>query len=117
MQIGKVGQSITLKFLVYSYPDIKEILLGSTHSSKRKLTTFNVLNTPLLYTESEIKVGIQGYEISIESQKLNLDDFQAYSITAKNRRGSSDYHFEIIKKGRLTLIFSKRKMIIRFYLI
>lgn len=117
MQIGKVGQSITLRFLVYSYPDIKEILLGSTHSSKRKLTTFNVLNTTLLYTEFEIKVGIQGYEISIESQKLNLDDFQTYSITAKNRRGSSDYHFEIIKKGRLTLIFSKRKIIIRFYLI
>lgn len=101
MKIGKVGLSITLTFFVYSSPDVDEILLGPTQSKKRTVTPFNISKTTLLYTEYENKVGIQGYQISIESQKLTLNDFQAYCIIAKNRIGSSDYHFEIIKKGKL----------------
>lgn len=101
VKIGKVGQAIILTFLVYSYPNVEDIFLGPAQSIKRKVTKFNVLSTTLLYTEFDNKVGIQGYEISIESPKFNLEDFQTYCITVKNRLGSSDYHFEIIKKGKI----------------
>ncbi|VDI04034.1 Hypothetical predicted protein, partial [Mytilus galloprovincialis] len=117
VKIGKVGQPIILTFLVYSYPNVEEIFLGPAQSIKRKVTKFNVLNTTLLYTEFDNKVGIQGYEISIESPKLNLEDFQAYCITVKNRLGSSDYHFEIIKKEDITTTHRKQTYVVILFVV
>ncbi|CAC5382518.1 unnamed protein product [Mytilus coruscus] len=101
VKIGKVGHSIKLSFRIYSYPDNEEIFLeklGGTYSRKRKITNFNNSNSTLRYTGFENKVGIQGYEILIEIEILDIKDFRAYCITATNRLGASDYHFEIIKK-------------------
>ncbi|CAC5421331.1 unnamed protein product [Mytilus coruscus] len=111
VKIGKVGDSIELSFHIYSFPDVEEIFLeklGQTHIKKRKISNYKVLNSTLLYTEFNNKVGIYGYEYLIESHKLDIDDFQAYCITANNRLGASDYHFKIIKKEDTPL--TNRKM-------
>ncbi|XP_052084707.1 uncharacterized protein LOC127721929 isoform X3 [Mytilus californianus] len=109
--IGKVGHSIKLSFLIYSYPDVEEIFLeklGRTYSRKRKITNFNISNFTLRYTGFENKIGIQGYEILIEIEMLDIKDFRAYCITATNRLGASDYHFEIIEKKDTAV--TKRKI-------
>ncbi|CAC5421334.1 unnamed protein product [Mytilus coruscus] len=111
VKIGKVGDSIELSFYIYSFPDVEEIFLDKleqTHNKKRKITNYKVLNSTLLYTEFDNKVGVQGYEYLIESENFNTDDFQAYCITAINRLGASDYCFKIIKKENTTV--TKRKM-------
>lgn len=108
VKIGKVGDSIELSFYIYSYPDVDELFLqkiGKTHSKKNKISSYNILNATLLYKELNNKVGVQGYEYLIESEKLDTDDFQAYCITAINRLGASDYRFEIRRKGKYISIF------------
>ncbi|CAC5386336.1 unnamed protein product [Mytilus coruscus] len=111
VKIGRMGQSsITLSFHVYSCPDVEEIFLeklGLIRGKKRKINRY-VLKPTVLYNEFDSKAGIQGYDILIESEELDIDDFQAYCITVKNRLGESEYHFEIIKKEELVNIQAKR---------
>ncbi|XP_071139128.1 uncharacterized protein [Mytilus edulis] len=98
---GKVEQSsIRMSFLVYSCPDVEEIFLqklGRMRGKKRKLHKY-ILKSTLLYNELDNETGVPGYDILIESDELDIEDFQAYIITVTNRLGASDYHFEIIKK-------------------
>ncbi|CAC5391385.1 unnamed protein product [Mytilus coruscus] len=101
VKIGKVEQSsIRISFQVYSCPDVEEIFLEkleSVRGKKRKIIKYFMKST-LLYNEFDNKVGIPGYDISIEIEELGIDDVQAYCITVKNKLGASDYQFEIIKK-------------------
>ncbi|CAC5416909.1 unnamed protein product [Mytilus coruscus] len=112
---GVVGQSITLSFHIYSYPDIEDILIetiGRKPTNRKEIKKYNVSESTLLYTEFENLVGIEGYEILIESEVLSIDDFQAYRITAKNRLGEDIYHFEIIDNAcseNLPVSESKRR--------
>ncbi|VDI21738.1 Hypothetical predicted protein [Mytilus galloprovincialis] len=98
---GKVEQSsIRMSFLVYSCPDVEEIFLqklGRMRGERRKLHKY-VLESTLLYNELDNTTGVPGYYILIESNDLDIADFQAYIITVKNRLGASDYQFEIMKK-------------------
>ncbi|CAG2208423.1 unnamed protein product [Mytilus edulis] len=98
---GKVEKSsIRMSFLVYSCPDVEEIFLqklGRMRGKKRKLHKY-ILKSTLLYNELDNETGVPGYDILIESDDLDIEDFQAYIITVTNRLGASDYHFEIIKK-------------------
>ena len=91
-----------MSFFVYSCPDDEEIFLqklGRMRGKKRKLHNY-VLKSTLLYNELDNETGVPGYDILIESDDLDIEDFQAYIITVTNRLGASDYHFEIIKKGK-----------------
>ncbi|VDI16323.1 Hypothetical predicted protein [Mytilus galloprovincialis] len=115
VKIGEIGQSITLSFYLYSYPDVEEIYiekLGSDLTKNRKRNNFNILNYVLHYTEFDNQLGIHGYEILIEHMVL---DFQVYRITAKNRLGSSDYEFEIKDNNNIPLSKSKRKYFATLY--
>ncbi|VDI21745.1 Hypothetical predicted protein [Mytilus galloprovincialis] len=98
---GKVGQSsIRMSFSVYSCPDVDEIFLqklGRMRGKKKKLHKYD-LKSILLYNELDNETGVPGYYILIESDDLDIEDFQAYIITVTNRLGASEYHFEIIKK-------------------
>ncbi|VDI46743.1 Hypothetical predicted protein [Mytilus galloprovincialis] len=112
---GKVGQSsIRMSFLVYSCPDVEEIFLqklGRMRGKKRKLHTY-VLKSTLLYNELDIETGVPGYNILIESDDLDIEDFQAYIITVQNRLGASDYHFGIIKKEGHVIDQRERKYVL-----
>lgn len=59
------------------------------------------MNFTLIYSDYNKIVGIEGYEILIESKVLDINDFHLYRITAKNRLGDSNYHFAIIDNGKL----------------
>lgn len=103
LKTGRVGYSITLSFLIYSYPDVEEIVIekiGKKPIKWKQIKHYNILNSTLLYSEYNNIVGVEGYEILIESKVLDLDDFQLYRITAKNRLGDSSYDFVIIDNGK-----------------
>ncbi|XP_071139037.1 uncharacterized protein [Mytilus edulis] len=101
VKIGKVRKSsMTMSFLVYSCPDVEEIFLqklGRMRGKKRKMKNY-VLKSTLLYNDLDNTTGVPGYNILIESDELDIEDFQAYITTVTNRLGASDYYFEIIKK-------------------
>ncbi|CAG2190820.1 unnamed protein product [Mytilus edulis] len=81
-------------------PDVEEIFLqkiGRMRGQKKKNEKY-VLKSTLLYNDLDNTTGVPGYDILIESDELDIEDFQAYIITVTNRLGASDYHFEIIKK-------------------
>ncbi|CAG2190819.1 unnamed protein product [Mytilus edulis] len=99
LKTGTVGLSITMSFYIYSNPDVEEIVIENTGQKPTKSKKFkhnNLFNSTLLYSEFNNIVGIEGYEIVIESEVLDIDDFQIYRITIKNRLGESSYHFAII---------------------
>ncbi|VDI46711.1 Hypothetical predicted protein [Mytilus galloprovincialis] len=109
---GEVGQSITLSFYIYSYPDVDEIVIekiGRKQSRNKQIKNFSISTYTLLYTEFENIVGIEGYKILIERKALELDDFQTYRITAKNQLGKSNYNFEIIDIENIMLSKGKRR--------
>ncbi|CAC5391387.1 unnamed protein product [Mytilus coruscus] len=109
---GEVGQSITLSFYIYSYPDVEEVVIekiGRKQSSNTKIKHYSILTSTLRYTEFDNIAGIEGYEILIERKVLEIDDFQTYRITAKNHLGKSNYNFEIIDIGNLMLSKGKRR--------
>ncbi|XP_052084699.1 uncharacterized protein LOC127721924 [Mytilus californianus] len=111
VKTGEVGQSITLSFQIYSYPEVENISIekiGQNQKKYKKDKKYNIRKSTLHYTETGNMVGIPGYEILIETEALEVDDFQAYLITAKNRLGESNYHFEIIDIDSLPLGKSKR---------
>lgn len=92
---------MTMSFQVYSYPAVEEIFLekiGHMDDKKMKITKY-FLKDILLYSEYDNSSGIQGYDILIESELVDKDDFQAYCITITNRLGASNFNFEIIRKG------------------
>lgn len=108
---GEVGQSITLSFYIYSYPDVDEIVIekiGRKQSRNKQIKNFSISTYTLLYTEFENIVGIEGYKILIERKALELDDFQTYRITAKNQLGESNYNFEIIDIGKYNTKSNKK---------
>ncbi|CAG2185954.1 unnamed protein product [Mytilus edulis] len=99
LKTGTVGLSITMSFYIYSNPDVEEIVIENTGQKPTKSKKFkhnNLFNSTFLYSEFNNIVGIEGYEILIESEVLDNDDFQVYCITVKNRLGESSYHFAII---------------------
>ncbi|XP_071139187.1 uncharacterized protein [Mytilus edulis] len=111
VNIGEVGKSITLQFYLYSYPKVGYIYiekLGLNRSQNITMDHYDILEATLHYTEYENKIGIQGYETLVEYTILDIGDFQKYRITAKNRLGASDYHFEIINNENLQ--WSEKKM-------
>ncbi|VDI51310.1 Hypothetical predicted protein, partial [Mytilus galloprovincialis] len=111
VKIGKVGQSsIKMSFLVYSWPDVEEIFLqklGRMRGRKRKMQNY-VSKSTLLYNDLDNTTGVPGYDILIESNELDVNDFQSYIITVENHLGASTFQFEIIKKENPPLIKSKR---------
>ncbi|XP_052084700.1 uncharacterized protein LOC127721926 [Mytilus californianus] len=112
LNTGTVGLSITLSFQIYSYPDVEEIVIeniGPKPTKSKKFKHNNLLNSTLLYSEFNNIVGVEGYEIVIESELLDIDDFQVYRITAKNRLGESNYYFAIIDNESLPLSKNKRR--------
>ncbi|VDI21739.1 Hypothetical predicted protein [Mytilus galloprovincialis] len=99
LKTGTVGLSITMSFYIYSNPDVEEIVIENTGQKPTKSKKFkhnNLFDFTLLYSEFNNIVGIEGYEIVVESEVLDIDDFQVYRITVKNRLGESSYHFAII---------------------
>lgn len=103
VKTGEVGQSITLSFHIYGYPDIEEIFIepiGRKPTNRKKLKEYKILESTLNYTDFGNTVGIDGYEILIESEVLDIDDFQAYRITAKNVLGEGYYYFDIVHNGK-----------------
>lgn len=106
LQTGEVGQSITLSFHIYSYPDVKAIIIeniGEMPTNSTQIKHYNMSKSTLLYSEFNNTVGIEGYEILITREVLDKDDFHVYRITAKNRLGESSYHFEIIDVGKYNI--------------
>lgn len=100
---GRVGQSITLSFYIYSYPEIKEIIIENIKQitiKSKEIKLYRILNYTLVYSQYNNIVGIEGYEILIESKILGIDDFQLYRITAKNHLGDGYYNFAIIDNGK-----------------
>ncbi|CAC5393423.1 unnamed protein product [Mytilus coruscus] len=111
VKIGEVGQSITLSFYIYSYPEVEQIFLekiGLNSIKSNKIQHYTISQSTLCYTEYNNIAGIEGYEILIESDVLDIDDFQTYCITAKNKMGKTIYYFEIIDNENLPLSKSKR---------
>ncbi|CAG2214087.1 unnamed protein product [Mytilus edulis] len=99
LKTGTVGLSMTMSFYIYSNPDVEEIVIENTGQKPTKSKKFkhnNLFDFTLLYSEFNNIVGIEGYEIVVESEVLDIDDFQVYRITVKNRLGESSYHFAII---------------------
>lgn len=95
-----------MSFHVYSNPEVKEIFLeklGRVRGEKRKIDKY-VLKSTLLYNEFEF--GIPGYDIFIEIEDLDIDDFQPYCITVTNGLGASEFYFAITKNGKKTLNFT-----------
>lgn len=89
-------------FYIYSYPEVEKIFLekvGMNSTEIQKIKHYNISEYTLLYTEYNNVLGIQGYEILIESEVLDIDDFQTYRITAKNRLGKTNYYFETTTNG------------------
>ncbi|VDI38099.1 Hypothetical predicted protein [Mytilus galloprovincialis] len=112
---GEVGISISMSFYIYSYPAVDEVnieKIGQKQNKFEKLKTYNILKSTLLYTEFDNAVGVEGYEILIESEVLKIDDFHAYLIIAKNHLGESKYRFEIIDQESLPLAKGKRIMFV-----
>ncbi|CAC5382521.1 unnamed protein product [Mytilus coruscus] len=111
VQTGQLGQSMTLSFYIYSYPPVEDIFIeqiGRKQIKRKKIDNFIIMTSILSYTEFANVVGIEGYEILIEIEKLDIDDFQSYRITASNRFGESNYYFVIMDNERLPLSKSKR---------
>ncbi|XP_052084704.1 uncharacterized protein LOC127721928 isoform X2 [Mytilus californianus] len=110
VKIGEVGQSITLSFYIYSYPEVEQIFvekIGLNSIKSNKKQHYTISQSTLRYTEYNNIAGIEGYEILIESDVLDIDDFQTYCITAKNQLGKTSYYFEIIDNENLPLSKSK----------
>ncbi|VDI04036.1 Hypothetical predicted protein [Mytilus galloprovincialis] len=108
---GEVGISISMSFYIYSYPAVDEVnieKIGQKQNKFEKLTNYNTLKSTLLSTEFDNTIGIEGYEILIDSEVLEKEDFHAYLIIVKNHLGESKYRFEIIDQDHLPL--SNRKM-------
>ncbi|CAG2214086.1 unnamed protein product [Mytilus edulis] len=102
VKTGEEGQSLSMSFYIYSYPEVEKIFLekvGMNSSEIQKIKHYNISEYTLLYTEYNNVLGIQGYEIIIESEVLDIDDFETYRLTAKNRLGKTNYYFEITKNG------------------
>ncbi|VDI27546.1 Hypothetical predicted protein [Mytilus galloprovincialis] len=102
VKTGEVGQSITLSFYIYGYPDITEIFIepiGRKPTNRKNSKEYNILESTLNYTDFDNIIGIDGYEILIESKVVDIDDFQTYRITAKNVLGEGYYHFDIVPNG------------------
>ncbi|VDI59601.1 Hypothetical predicted protein [Mytilus galloprovincialis] len=100
-----------MSFYIYSYPAVDEVnieKIGQKQNKFEKLKNYNILKSTLLYTEFDNAVGVEGYEILIESEVLEIDDFHAYLIIAKNHLGESKYRFEIIDQENLPLAKGKR---------
>ncbi|CAC5405303.1 HNT [Mytilus coruscus] len=96
VKTGALGQSISLSFYIYSYPEVEQIFVEPFYSIQRKIIKHHsILTSALRYTEYNSTAGIQGYEILIETEVLYISDFQIYHITAKNSLGESKYRFEI----------------------
>ncbi|CAG2242066.1 unnamed protein product [Mytilus edulis] len=88
VKYGEVGKSMKLSFHIYSYPPVKDIFMqqiGRKQSERKKISTVNMLTSILSYTEFANIEGIEGYEISVEYEIFDKDDFRSYCITAKNR--------------------------------
>ncbi|VDI34267.1 Hypothetical predicted protein [Mytilus galloprovincialis] len=111
VKTGEVEQSVTMSFYIYSYPDVEQIFLekiGVNSTQNQTIRYYNISESTLRYTENNKILGIDGYEILIESEVLDIDDFQTYRITAKNRLGKTNYNFEIVKNENPPLVKSER---------
>ncbi|CAC5421333.1 unnamed protein product [Mytilus coruscus] len=111
VKTAEIGQSMKLSFHIYSYPPVEEIFIeqiGRKQSKRKKINNVNMLTSILSYTEFANIVGIEGYEISVERKIFDKDDFQSYSITARNRLGESNYYFVIIDNESLPLSKNNR---------
>ncbi|VDI69596.1 Hypothetical predicted protein, partial [Mytilus galloprovincialis] len=109
VKYGEVGKSMKLSFYIYSYPPVKDIFMqqiGRKQSERKKISKVNMLTSILSYTEFANIEGIEGYEISVEYEIFDKDDFRSYCITAKNHLGESNYYFVIQDDESLPL--SKR---------
>ncbi|CAG2208422.1 unnamed protein product [Mytilus edulis] len=98
VKYGEVGKSMKLSFHIYSYPPVKDIFMqqiGRKQSERKKISKVNMLTSILSYTEFANIEGIEGYEISVEYEIFDKDDFRSYCITAKNRLGENNYYFFI----------------------
>ncbi|XP_052085477.1 uncharacterized protein LOC127723082 [Mytilus californianus] len=96
---GKLGEHLTLTFLLYSDPLVDDIWIKSVGTDRNQSGTkheFRISNTNLSYTASGNKGNISGYEITIETNILNSKDFCVYKIWAENKLGVASYRFEII---------------------
>lgn len=103
VQKAEVGQSVSLSFYIYSYPEVDKIFvneIGLNSTQKQIIKHYSIFTFVLRYTEYNNMAGIQGYEILIDTEVLDIDDFQVYQITAKNSLGESKYHFTIIDTGK-----------------
>ncbi|CAC5398587.1 unnamed protein product [Mytilus coruscus] len=110
---GRIGKSIKLSFYIYSNPDVEEIIIeniGPKPTKREQIKHYNILNSTLIYSEYNKLVGIEGYEILIESKVLDMNDFHLYRNTAKNRLGVSNYHFAIIKNDVLDDYLPQREV-------
>ncbi|CAG2185956.1 unnamed protein product [Mytilus edulis] len=103
-------------FVSNGIPDVKGNVLQtwSINVKYEDLLSFNNqtdINTIVGHEGMEMEIKCSSElkaEILIESKVLDLDDFQLYRITAKNRLGDSSYDFAIIDNENLHL--NKRNM-------
>ncbi|CAG2242550.1 unnamed protein product [Mytilus edulis] len=120
VKVGKQRKSsMTMSFQVYSYPAVEEIFLekiGHMDDKKMKITKYT-LKDILLYSEYDNSNGIQGYDILIESELVDKDDFQAYCITITNRLGASNFNFEIIRKDERVIKQEKNTHLVTLYIV
>ncbi|CAG2190996.1 unnamed protein product [Mytilus edulis] len=75
---GELGQPCLIKFMIYSFPILKELRLQkkfSNHSTIHNVESYQIIESSLSYTEHDTEETIQGYEIIYETNLLTNEDF------------------------------------------
>lgn len=94
---------LTLKFLLYSNPIVENIWIESNGIPK-DINHFRISNASLLYTGSEDKGNIAGYDISFETNIFADSNTNVYTIWAENKFGVDFYQFKIGKTVLVLLL-------------
>lgn len=102
----KLGEHLTLTFLLYSDPFVEDIWIqsvGTNRYQNKGKYELKMVNTTLSYTAFGNRGNISGYEITIDINIENSNDFCVYHIFAKNELGSDFFIFEVKSSGRSIL--------------
>ncbi|XP_052064796.1 uncharacterized protein LOC127704698 [Mytilus californianus] len=96
---GELDEPLTLTFLLYSDPTIKDIWIegvDTDHKQNKIKLEFKLANSTVPYTAFGNKGHIMRYNITIQTNIVSSIDFRVYKIWATNELGVTSYKFEVI---------------------